>query len=79
MSALVVIELFDGMPDDAAHDRQRLRMVQQMAALGGALGDGVLDLSDGTNTIGARVVGVVTAEDSPGDQRIMAVEPLEVP
>lgn len=33
-------------------------------------------LSDGDLAIRAEVVGVVTAEDSPGDQLVMAVEPL---
>lgn len=71
----VVVELFDGMPDDEAHDGFRRRMLQAMVKLGGPLGDGVLDLSDTAgNLLGARVIGVFEPSEVVRDSGV--VKPL---
>lgn len=79
MSVRVVIELFDGMPDTEACDKLRLQFLREIAANGGPLGDGVLDLGDGTNVIGARVIGVACRLNvpPPGDLEQVFIEPLE--
>lgn len=72
----IVIELLDGMPDDDAHDDQRRRLVKQMVVLGGRLGDGVLDLTDGGNVIGARVVGVAVEVNAANPGKRYRIDPL---
>lgn len=67
----IVIETTGDTPDAEVTDLLRL-MERDRAATAGWM-----DIETAQYVIPCRVVGVVTAEDSPGDQLVMAVIPLE--
>lgn len=66
----VVIEITDA-DGEPYRDKTYLR-----AALTKMMAEGTATITSESWEFDVEIVGVVTAEDSPGDQLIMAVEPL---
>jgi uncharacterized protein YunC (DUF1805 family) len=73
----VVIELDDG-TDNETYQMEVLKALVRHTEERRRITNGCLNLGcwDTDTNVGCRVVGIVTAEDSPGDQLVMAVEEL---
>lgn len=67
----IVVEVKSGYPDEQARE-----ILQAIADQGSFSHAAYAELQGRDSRLVVEIVGVVTAEDSPGDQLIMAVEPL---
>lgn len=67
----IVVEVKSGYSDELTRD-----VLREIAAEGSFSHAAYAELQGRDSRVIVEIVGVVTAEDSPGDQLVMAVEPL---